>query len=104
MDENSGFGVQKRLNDHRQWHTHGSRHHLHPSVRRTRRGIRNGTPCVRTGISENRKNTEFRTILEMGLQEAYPGRAIAVLAYGALEDTHTEHPADLGPKRRWVNR
>jgi hypothetical protein len=47
---------------------------------------------VRAGTSENRKNTEFATILEMGLREAYPGRAIAVLAYGALEDTHTEHP------------
>ena len=37
----------------------------------------------------------------MGLCEAYPGRALAVLAHGALKDTHTEHPAALGPKRRW---
>ena len=57
--------------------------------------------CVRSGTSENRKNTEFATILEMGLREAYPHRALAVLAHGALKDTHTEHPAALGPKRRW---
>ena len=37
----------------------------------------------------------------MGLHEAYPGRAIADLAYGTLVDTHMEPPADLGPKRRW---
>ena len=59
---------------------------------------------MRSGTSENRKNTEFATILEMGLHEAYPGRAPAVLAHGALEDTHTEHPATLGPKRRWASR
>jgi hypothetical protein len=57
--------------------------------------------CVRSGMSENRKNTEFVTVLEMGLREAYPHRALAVLAHGALKDTHTEHPAALGPKRRW---
>ena len=57
--------------------------------------------CVRSGTSENRKNTEFATILEMGLREAYPGRDPAVLAHGALKDTHTEHPAALGPQRRW---
>ena len=56
--------------------------------------------CVRAGTSENRKNTEFATILEMGLRKAYPHRAVAVLAYEALEDTHMEHPAALGPKRR----
>ena len=55
--------------------------------------------CVRSGTSENRENTEFATILEMGLREAYPGRAPAVLAHGALEDTHTEHPAALGSNR-----
>jgi hypothetical protein len=60
---------------------------------------------VRTaGTSENRDNTEFATILEMGLREAYPHRALAVLAHGALEDTHTEHPTALGPKRRWAFR
>ena len=60
--------------------------------------------CVRAGTFENRKNTEFVTILEMGLREAYPHRALAVLAHGALKDTHTEHPAALGPKRRWAFR
>ena len=40
------------------------------------------------------------TILEMGLREAYPHRGVAVFAYEALKDTHTEHPAALGPKRR----
>jgi hypothetical protein len=49
----------------------------------------------------NHKNTEFAIILEMGLREAYPRRDPAVLAHGALKDTHTEHPAALGPKRRW---
>ena len=39
---------------------------------------------MRSGTSENRKNTEFATILEMGLREAYPHRALAVLAHGAL--------------------
>jgi hypothetical protein len=53
---------------------------------------------VLSGTSENRKNTEFATILEMGLREAYRGRARAVLAHGALKDTNTEHPAALGPK------
>ena len=56
---------------------------------------------MRAGTSENRKNTEFATILEMGLREAYPHRDLAVLAHGALKDTHTEHPAALGRKRRW---
>ena len=60
--------------------------------------------CVRSGTSENRKNTEFVTILEMGLREAYPGRDLAVLAHGALKDTHTEHPAALGPQRKWAFR
>ena len=55
---------------------------------------------MRTGTLENRKNTEFATFLEMGLREAYPGRALADLAYGALDDPHTEHPTALGPKRR----
>ena len=59
---------------------------------------------MRSGTFENRKNTEFATILEMGLCEAYPGRALAVLAHGVLEDTHTEHPAALGRKRRWCFR
>ena len=57
--------------------------------------------CVRAGTSENRKNTEFRTILETGLREAYPGRAVADLAYEALKDTHTKHPAALGSNRGW---
>jgi hypothetical protein len=69
-------------------------------VRRTRHDIRNGTPRVRSGTSENRKNTEFATFFGMGLREAYLGRAVADLAFGALEDTHTEHPAALGPTRR----
>ena len=56
--------------------------------------------CVRSGMSENRKNTEFVTVLEMGLREAYPHRALAVLAHGALKDTHTDHSAALEPKRR----
>ena len=55
---------------------------------------------MRSETSENRKNTEFATILEMGLREAYLHRAVADLAHGALEDTHTEHPAALGPTRR----
>jgi hypothetical protein len=54
---------------------------------------------ARTGISKNRKNTEFRTILEMGLREAYPGHAVADPAYEAFKDTHTEHPAALGSNR-----
>ena len=61
----------------------------------------NGTPCVRAGTSKNRKNTEFRTILEMGLRGAYAGRAVADFAYEALKDTHTEHPAALGSNREW---
>ena len=55
--------------------------------------------CVRSGTSENRKNTEFATILKMGLREAYPHRDLAVLAHGALKDTHTEHPAALVSNR-----
>jgi hypothetical protein len=35
----------------------------------------------------------------MGLREAYPGRAVADLAYEALEDTHMKHPAALGSNR-----
>jgi hypothetical protein len=38
-------------------------------------------------------------ILELGLRGAYTGRAVADLAYKALTDTHTEHPADLGFNR-----
>ena len=55
---------------------------------------------MRSETSENRENTEFATILEMGLREAYAGRGVADLAYEALKDTHTEHPAALGPQRR----
>ena len=73
-------------------------------ARRARHDNGKGTVCVRSGTSENRKNTEFVTILEMGLREAYPGRDLAVLAHGALKDTHTEHPAALGRKRRWCFR
>jgi hypothetical protein len=62
------------------------------------------TPCARAGTPEIVKKTEFATILEMGLREAYPGRALADLAYEALEDTHTGHPAALGPKQRWAFR
>ena len=61
----------------------------------------NGTVCVCAGTSKNCKNTEFRTILEMGLREAYPHRGVAVFAYEALKDTHTEHPAALGFNRGW---
>jgi hypothetical protein len=35
----------------------------------------------------------------MGLREAYPHRAVADFAYGALKDTHTEHPVALGFNR-----
>jgi hypothetical protein len=77
-----------------------SLHHPHPSARCAHRDNGRGTPYVRAGTSENRKNIEFATFLDMGLREAYPRRALAVLAYGALEDTYTEHPAALGPKRR----
>ena len=41
--------------------------------------------CVRT--SKTTKNTEFWTILEMGLLEAYPGWWDVGLAYTALKDT-----------------
>ena len=78
-----------------------SLHHPHPSARRARHDNGKVTPCVRSETSENRKNTEFVTILEMGLREAYPGRDLAVLAHGALKDTHTEHPAALGFNRGW---
>jgi hypothetical protein len=60
--------------------------------------------CVRAETSKNCENTEFATILEMGLREAYPNRALAVLAHGALKDTHTEHRAALGPQWRWAFR
>ena len=60
--------------------------------------------CVRAETSENRKNTEFATILEIGLREAYPHRGPADVAYQALEDTYTERPATLGPKWRWAFR
>ena len=95
------FEAQKRLKVHLQRRTCGSLHHLHPLARRARHDNGKGTVCVRSGTSENRKNTEFVTILEMGLREAYPHRALAVLAHGALKDPHTEHPAALGPQRRW---
>jgi hypothetical protein len=39
---------------------------------------------VRSGTSENRKNTEFVSILEMGLREAYLGRVVANPAYEAM--------------------
>ena len=100
MDENLVFGAQKRLKAHLQRRTRGSLHHPHPSAHHARHDTRKGVVCVRAGTSENRKNTEFATILEMGLHEAYPHRALADLAHGALEDTHTEHPAALGPQRR----
>ena len=35
----------------------------------------------------------------MGLREAYPHHAVAVLAYEALKDTHMEHRATLGSNR-----
>jgi hypothetical protein len=60
------------LEGHLQRRTRGSLHHPYPPARRTRRDIRKVTPCVRAGTSENRKNTEFATILEMGLRETYP--------------------------------
>jgi hypothetical protein len=50
--------------------------------------------CVRAGTSENRKNTEFANILEMGLREAYPHRAwctgykISVLIPGGVTSPH----------------
>jgi hypothetical protein len=99
MDENLVFEGQKHLLPHRQRRTRWSLHHPHPSARRARHDNGNGTPCVRAGTSKNHKNTEFVTILEVGLREAYPGRAVAVLAYEALKDTHTEHPAALGSNR-----
>jgi hypothetical protein len=99
MGEKSGFEGQNL-----QRRTRGPLHHPHPSARRARHDNGRVTPCVRSGTSENRKNTEFSTILEMGVREAYPGRDPAVLAHGALKDTHTEHPAALGPTRRWASR
>jgi hypothetical protein len=96
-----GFEGQKHLPRRRQRRTRWSLHHPHPSACRTRRGIRNATPCVRAGTSKNCKNTEFATILVMGLREAYAGRGVADLAYKALKDTHTEHPAALGSNRGW---
>jgi hypothetical protein len=101
MDEISVFEGQKHLKRQRQRRTRWSLHHPHPSACRTRRGIRNTTPCVRARTPKNCKNTEFRTILEMGLREAYAGRGVAVFAYEALKDTHTEHPAALGFNRGW---
>ena len=98
------FEGQKRLKGHLQRRTRWSPHHPHPSARRARRDNGKGTPFVRAGTLENSKNTEFATFLEMGLCEAYLGRALAVLAYGALEDTHTKHPGALGPTRRWAFR
>jgi hypothetical protein len=56
-----------------------------PSAHRARHDNGNGTVCVRTGTSKYHKNTEFSTILEMGLREAYPHRAVAILAYEALK-------------------
>ena len=55
--------------------------------------------CVCTGTSKTPEKPEFRTILKLGLGEAYPWRGAADLAYGALEDTHTEHLAALGSNR-----
>ena len=52
---------------------------------------------LRAGISKIYKNPELRIILDTGLNEAYRGRAVVDLAYGALKDTNTEHPAVLGP-------
>jgi hypothetical protein len=89
------------MKGHLQRRTRGSLHHSPSSARRARHDNGTGTVCVRAGTSENRKNTKFATILEMGLREAYPHRAPAVLADEALEDTRTEHPAALGPKWRW---
>ena len=54
--------------------------------------LRHGV-CVRRYLKKRQK-TEFRTIFEMGLREANPHHAAAVLAYGSLEDTHTEHLAE----------
>ena len=65
-------------------------------ARRARHDNGKGTVCVRSGTSENRKNTEYQIILEMGLREAYPRRAAAVFAYEALEHTHMEQRAALG--------
>ena len=46
------------------------------------------------------KLSEIRPFfLEMGLHEAYAGRGVAIFAYEALKDTHTEHPAALGSNR-----
>jgi hypothetical protein len=55
------------------------------------------SPCVCTDTSKTPKNTEFRTILKLGLGRAYLG--LANLAYGALKDTHTEHPVAFGSNR-----
>ena len=101
MDENFGFEGQKHLSRNRQRRTRWFLHYPYPSACRARSGIRNGTVCVRAGTSKSCKNTEFRTILEMGLREAYAGRGVAVFAYEALKDTHTEHPAALGFNRGW---
>ena len=65
------FEGQKHLTPHRQRRTRRFLHHPHPSACRARRGIRNGTVCVRAGMSKILKNTDFATILEMGLREAY---------------------------------
>jgi hypothetical protein len=91
------------MKPHLQRRTRGPLHHLHPLARRARHDNGKVTPCVLSETSENRKNTEFATILEMGLRETYcySGRDLAVLAHGALKDTHTEHPAAIVPKRRW---
>ena len=104
MDKKWVFEGQKRRKAQCQRRTRGSLHHPHPLARRARHDNGKGTVCVRSGTSENRKNTEFVTILEMGLREAYPHRALAVLAHGALKDTHTEHPAALGFNRGWCVR
>jgi hypothetical protein len=92
------------LKAHLQRRTRGPLPHLHPSARRARRDNGKVTVCVRAETSKNRKNTEFATILDMGLREAYPHRDLAVFAYHALEDTYTEHLGALGPKRRWAFR
>jgi hypothetical protein len=84
---------------HRQRRTRWSLHHPHTSACRVRHKKRNATVCLCAGTSKNCKNTEFRTILEMGLREAYPHRGVADLAYEALKDTHTVYPVALGFNR-----
>jgi hypothetical protein len=95
----SVFEGQKHLTPHRQRRTRWSLHHPHPSACRACHENGNATPCVRAGTWKNCKNTEFVTILEMGLHEAYAGRGVAVFAYEAIKYTHRKHPAALGFNR-----